>query len=235
MGTSVGVVAVGWQPLPGPGDLDRLPGLTTDDRWQAATLEVAAARARLAASRSLARRLASDLLGIAPGELTFGHEVAGRPVVGPAGIRMSSSYTDRLAVVAVAVDRQVGVDVEPQERRPIPAGRLWLSDAEQAAVDATPPAGRGWLLLRLWTGKEAAVKALGTGIRQPLRTIDVLSAPGCWRRAGEAEDGAALRWWATVPSHHLAVATLPAATAASQPSATAGRAASTSRTATSAN
>ncbi|WP_327000853.1 4'-phosphopantetheinyl transferase superfamily protein [Dactylosporangium sp. NBC_01737] len=82
----------------------------------------------------------------------------------------------------------VGVDLEPAGRRP--SALAWsCSPAERAWLAGRPPGERPAAFTRLWTRKEACVKARGTGIRH--RLADVHCGP---RPAGRWRDV----WWRDV-------------------------------------
>jgi 4'-phosphopantetheinyl transferase len=77
-----------------------------------------------------------------------------------------------LAVVAVTLEAEVGVDAEPLDRavdwRTI--ARRALSHDERAQVEATAPELRDSLAGRLWCRKEAVAKATGLGLALNLKT-----------------------------------------------------------------
>jgi 4'-phosphopantetheinyl transferase len=87
----------------------------------------------------------------------------GKPEVDGGGPRFSLSHAGRVVLLAVTRDRAVGVDVErTQPGRPVTAlAARYFPAAEGAAVAAAPPAQRSTVYLRLWTRKEACVKAAG--------------------------------------------------------------------------
>ena len=78
-----------------------------------------------------------------------------------------------------AAMHEVGVDCEDERRRTSSAAdalaRRWLSTSEAAALaDVADGDARAAAFMRLWTLKEAYVKALGTGIAaHPLSGFDV--------------------------------------------------------------
>src|SRR6185312_10744716 len=68
--------------------------------------------------------------------------------------------------IAIARGQPVGVDLERIDRV-LDAGNLarrFFSKREAAALDALPEPERATAFLRLWTCKEAVLKALGAGI-----------------------------------------------------------------------
>ncbi len=133
-------------------------------------------RIRFIARRTFLRQVLAGYLGVAPARVRYLISARGRPeLASSSGIAFSASHSDGLAVVAVAVDRHVGVDLE--RVRPMPealdlADRV-CSPAESAHLRIAAPADRDELFLRLWTRKEAYVKALGAGLSMSLDAIDV--------------------------------------------------------------
>lgn len=100
--------------------------------------------------------------------------VDGRPVQSatPAGWRLSLSHSHGLSACATSSGGDVGLDIEPCARHPHwqRITRRWFSPLEQE-----------WLLaednpetfLRVWTLKEAWLKATGRGIAGNLQTLEV--------------------------------------------------------------
>jgi 4'-phosphopantetheinyl transferase len=82
-------------------------------------------------------------------------------------------------LIAITRVGAIGVDVEALT----PFGdlaavaRRWFSPTEQAALSALPPDRRLAGFYRLWTRKEAVVKALGLGMTLPLDRFSVSAAP----------------------------------------------------------
>ena len=133
-------------------------------------------RSRFIARRAFLRRVLAGYLGVAPELVLYLISARGRPELdSSSGIAFSASHSDGLAVVAVARDRHVGVDLE--RVRPMPdaldlADRV-CSPAESTELRFVAPADRGERFLRLWTRKEAYVKALGAGLSMSLAEIEV--------------------------------------------------------------
>ena len=100
--------------------------------------------------------------------------VAGRPTASasPAGWHLSLSHSQRLSACAVSARAGIGLDIEPLNRHPQwqKVVRRWFTPSEQR-----------WLLannshedfLRVWTLKEAWLKATGRGIAGNLQTLEV--------------------------------------------------------------
>jgi phosphopantetheinyl transferase len=89
----------------------------------------------------------------------------GRPTVaGPFGedLRVSIAHKEGVAVAIICQGSDTGIDIEPIAPRSDRFAEMVLTDAERALA----PEGQTldeWLT-RLWTSKEAAAKARGTGL-----------------------------------------------------------------------
>ncbi len=90
-----------------------------------------------------------------------------------AGFFCSVSHDDRFAV-AVAADSRLGVDVERISRRVLSAGRLYMSDAEQAIVKRST-LGEIEAAVRVWTIKEAVVKSLNISLADAWQRVQVVA------------------------------------------------------------
>jgi len=94
------------------------------------------------------------------------------------GFASSLSHARSIVACAVGGAGSVGVDVEPVASFALEATLLEqvCSPAERAALERCDPSERPLAFTRLWTLKEAIVKARGTGLREPLP--EVASAAG---------------------------------------------------------
>jgi 4'-phosphopantetheinyl transferase len=123
------------------------------------------------------RVLLGRYLSAAPDRLRFGEGSHGKPELSEpsTAIRFNLSHSNDLAVLAVAGDRDVGVDIEAM--RPVPemdeiAERYF---SHQEAIDLMQTAGdaRERNFFRIWTRKEAFIKAIGEGLSCPLDSFAV--------------------------------------------------------------
>lgn len=158
-------------------------------------------RARYTAARGWLRMLLAEYLDVEPVDVGIVVDAGGKPRLNPQGpqtLQFSLSHSAGLAVIAIAREREVGVDVE-QIRQDIDAGavaRRLFSRGEQGLLADLPDQHRTRAFFAYWTMKEAYVKATGIGLRGALPSFDaplepgraaiVLTAPG-----GAAEGG---RW-----------------------------------------
>jgi 4'-phosphopantetheinyl transferase len=96
-------------------------------------------------------------------------------LAGTSPLRFSLAHAGNRAVLAVAWEREVGIDLEPLDAgldlSPLLASVC--TAAEAARIAALPPAKREEAFLTLWTLKEAYLKATGTGFSRDPRDIEV--------------------------------------------------------------
>ncbi|UYN96104.1 MAG: 4'-phosphopantetheinyl transferase superfamily protein [Enhydrobacter sp.] len=124
----------------------------------------------------------------------------GKPVLHPdhgqdaASLSFNISHTRGAVACATTLDHPVGVDVEALERPGdlMEIARSYFAPAELATLRATAPADRRATFLRLWTLKEAYLKARGDGLSLPLDRFAfslspprVTFEPGFGDRAGD--------------------------------------------------
>lgn len=142
--------------------------LSADERQRAQSYLLERHRHRFIARRGVLRWLIGAYLCCRPESLRFSVMRFGKPVLmGPDAERLafSVSHTDGMALFVFAWDCRVGVDVEHRIDGVDIAGigRGIFSATEEQTIDAArrDPAAD---LLRIWTRKEALLKALGTGL-----------------------------------------------------------------------
>jgi len=155
--------------------LDHL--LHPEDVARAGAIRNPRARRSFTESRLLLRTLLFRHTQIPPSEQRLAFGPHGKPRLEPCrgGLNFNLSHCDGWAMVAFSA-AEIGVDVEvvrPRASLPALTAR-YFSEAEQAYVhDSTDlPAA----FFRVWTCKEALLKARGVGITVPLAQCDVASA-----------------------------------------------------------
>jgi 4'-phosphopantetheinyl transferase len=128
-------------------------------------------------AHALARSILAGLCGADPLALRFEAGEHGRPeLVSPRcepRLRFNLSHTRGLVACAVALDHDVGVDVEHLDRR-VQIDQLApsvFSDAERAALARLSDDARRVRFFELWTLKEAYIKAVGKGLALRLQSI----------------------------------------------------------------
>jgi 4'-phosphopantetheinyl transferase len=114
------------------------------------------------------RRVLAAYLGETAEEIELAAGEHGKPRLAaePERLAFNLSHSGHLALVAVARDRDVGVDVERvrPERDLLALAERVLAPEEAAAVRAAAEPERTRLFYELWTRHEARLKCLGVGL-----------------------------------------------------------------------
>lgn len=128
------------------------------------------------AAHALMREVLGRCLRQPPGAIRIETARHGKPRLADQsiGLHFNLSHTGDIALLALARDREVGIDVE--RHRPIDAlkmSRRFFSSAEHEALCRISPRDRLRAFYRGWTRKESFVKAIGCGLGSSLRDFDV--------------------------------------------------------------
>ena len=120
-------------------------------------------------------------MGTNPGNLQFTYGPRGKPrlVNAPIDARFNLSHTEDRALIAVAIGREVGVDIEQTRTIDDLSGvaEQSFSSAEREQLRHTLPESRLEVFFRIWTRKESFIKAVGDGMHFPLEGFDVSAEP----------------------------------------------------------
>jgi 4'-phosphopantetheinyl transferase len=172
-GPPAGVVEVWAIPLDPPdAERERLVA-TLEDGERARAERMTRGGREWAVAHGALRTILAGYLDIAPATLRFSRGNAGKPrLVGVRGLEFSFARTDGLAMVAVASDRPVGIDVEhvhDREELDIDVvAREYLPAIDAAAIDAAPPEQRRDAFFQAWARHEARLKLQGKGLREQI-------------------------------------------------------------------
>ncbi len=153
-------------------------GLAADEQLRADRFRYDHDRQSFIAARSGMRRILGRYLDCDPAAIEFSYGSHGKPFLADRAIEFNLSHSGDWALLAVAVDRAVGVDIE----RIKPVAELekltarFLLAAEHERIVALDAADRVLAFFRTWTCKEAYLKATGEGLGQ-LKSLEVLVQP----------------------------------------------------------
>jgi 4'-phosphopantetheinyl transferase len=160
----------------GPSEAD-LGILDDNERRKTARFYFAPDKVRYSVCHANMRRILASYLSRAPELLSYREADGGKPELvlesSDAPLRFNLSHSKSVALLAVALDAEVGVDVE--DIRPIErdVATRFFSPHEIASMSSLE--GGEWLnaFYRCWTRKEAVLKIEGMGLRIPLDSFDV--------------------------------------------------------------
>ncbi|MFQ5767940.1 MAG: 4'-phosphopantetheinyl transferase family protein, partial [Acidobacteriota bacterium] len=163
----------------------RMALLSAGERERAGRFVSSRVREAFILAHGALRLILSRYLGVAPGDLRFGALENGKPVLagrdGPGSLEFNLSHTDGCALLAVASDRSVGLDVERIRGRldPLDLARRFFAPGETKQLRILKPGGeRRQAFFRCWTLKEAYLKLKGEGLPSGLHRFEVEFPPG---------------------------------------------------------
>lgn len=143
----------------------------------------AADRETWTAAHALKRALLASATAVPAAAWRFVAGVHGKPAIDPQlnhpRLRFNLSHTRGLVVCALGLDFDMGVDVESfaEDRAVLEIAESCFAPAELALLRGSEPARQSETFTRLWTLKEAYIKATGRGLNCPLDGFAFALAP----------------------------------------------------------
>ncbi len=162
-------------------DLDPRDVLHTDEIARAERLRSAEARTRFTRSHIALRRILAEYSNREPRELRFDSGPAGKPRLinddAAPVLSFNLTHSGDVALCAVSGTGEVGVDVEVVKplRNVEGLATRHFSEAELGDWRALEAADQLQGFYRVWTRKEALLKAAGLGLSRPLDRVDTLA------------------------------------------------------------
>jgi 4'-phosphopantetheinyl transferase len=170
-------------------------GFTDRERERAAQFATDEWRERWSASRGTLREVLGRAVGIEPGAVRFRYGAHGKPELDPtcaplaSELRFNISHSGERALIALS-RVEVGADVEHlKPRRTDDIARRFFVPGEQQRLFVFAGPEREAAFFRLWTCKEAFLKATGEGLSRSTRSYEI----------EVAQSGARLLWAKGLP------------------------------------
>lgn len=151
--------------------------LTGDELLRVARFRFREDALHWAACRASLREILGAALQLPPIQVPLILSEFGKPGLAPPfdSIHFNLSHCTGLAVVAIGIDGPVGIDLEQLDRAQdlLECESTFCHPAEVRQLPAEIPQ-RARQLLRIWTAKEAVLKALGTGLSHPPQNTRII-------------------------------------------------------------
>lgn len=134
-------------------------------------------RNRRIISKAIVKDIISKYLGINISQIKFLYNRFGKPVlpeeINLSGLRFNISHSNGLGIIALIKKNQIGVDIEEiVELEDInDIIHTCFSKNEQYLFNDLELSEKTNLFYKIWTGKEAFIKAIGQGFSFPLQNI----------------------------------------------------------------
>jgi 4'-phosphopantetheinyl transferase len=155
--------------------------LSQDERERADRFRFEADRRRAVIGRAYLRLLIAEIVRLPADQLQFAYNDFGKPELVSVQARVlqfNVSHSGELILIAIAVGRDVGVDVE-RIRTGFDVEEVaerFFSDREREVLASLDGHAKTEAFFKLWTLKEAYLKAKGSGLSAPLNQFDVFYA-----------------------------------------------------------
>lgn len=134
------------------------------------------------ACRTHLRSILGEAIRRPPDEVPLSLSEYGKPFLAPPfqSLHFNLSHSSDLAVIALTLDGPVGIDLEALERATdLQECETTFCHPDEILALPAENEHRAWQLLRIWTAKEAVLKAMGTGLSHPPEsTRIVFGQPG---------------------------------------------------------
>lgn len=164
---------------------------------------------RFAATRAALRHLLAERLRIPIEKIALDLNSFGKPRLSNEGLPFFNlSHSGKFALIALSAYRPVGVDIEALSSEVTAhAIRRLLTPDERLFCDQNPDA-----VFRIWSGKEAVLKAWGIGIAKHFQSVSVVPATaGHYAVSFSTEAPAIEAWQLPAPAGFVAALALSSA------------------------
>jgi 4'-phosphopantetheinyl transferase len=181
--------------LEGADGLDRLRDVLDDgERERAGRFRFRRDQDRFILCRGALRVVLGRYLDLPPDRLRFLIGPHGKPSLAEQDggyLQFNLSHSERWGLLAVALGRPVGVDIERVDPARVNdrIAERFFSPVEAAALRRIPARDRNEAFFRCWTRKEAYIKARGEGLSIPLESFSVSIDPGASSRLLHSDQG----------------------------------------------
>lgn len=157
------------------------PLLSADEQHRAAQFRFERDRRKFILARGILRNLLSQYLQCDPSTLSFEYGKYGKPtLIGSNLLSFNLAHSGDRVLYAVTQHDPIGIDIE--QLRPVQQIEQivsrYFSPEERQAFQSLPVNQQPLAFFRAWTGKEAFLKAIGSGLSLPLDQVAITLLPG---------------------------------------------------------
>ena len=173
--------------------------LSPDEKARAERFYFERDRVRFIVGRGLLRTILGGYLGMDPARIEFSYGPYGKPALNPAQtLHFNLAHSQALALYAFCRDHPLGVDIE--HIRPMAdedaLARHVFTPTESALVASLDGDPKHDAFFKIWTCKEAILKASGDGLTKPLDQTEIsLAGPAPSLESIDGDREQAARWY----------------------------------------
>ena len=149
--------------------------LSADERQRSKRFHFVKHRRQYVISHGVLRELLGRYLRCTADGIDFVVNQFGKPYLENVRLKFNLSHSEDFALIAIASNLEVGVDVEAINRKVeyLDLAKRFFSQQEFREIAAYPEEHQALAFFRCWTGKEAIIKAKGEGLSIPLDSFSV--------------------------------------------------------------
>lgn len=155
--------------------------LSSDEQQRAGRYYFEKDRKHFTVSRASLREILGCYLRVSPSEIRFSYNQYGKPALdigeNANQLHFNLSHSRDIALLAVAREREVGIDVEfiKEEFDVLEVAEHFFSPDEISALNNLPLQLQNAAFFRFWTRREAHIKAVGKGLSHILPEQSAMS------------------------------------------------------------
>jgi 4'-phosphopantetheinyl transferase len=129
---------------------------------------------KYSANHRFMRQVIAGYLDCGPGELVFSYTPLGKPYIKNSGLFFNLSYRNKLGLLAISKDDEVGVDIEyMKEMQDVATFASFSFSEEEKELIFTKDILNQDVFFTFWAFKEAYIKATGTGLSVDISKINL--------------------------------------------------------------
>lgn len=149
--------------------------LSMDEKTRALRFKFPIHQQRFIAARSILRCLLARYLNQPPESFDFKYTEHGKPYLFNQSIYFNISHANQWALYAVSTEEKIGVDIEHirEDTETTSIAQRFFSMHENKIFNQLSSEQKKTAFFRLWTCKEAFIKAVGEGLSFPLKDFDI--------------------------------------------------------------
>lgn len=153
--------------------------LSTEELYRANKFRFPEHKRRFMVARAILRQLLGNYLDTSPESVQFNYGDRGKPKIlesnTPSSLQFNISHSQEYALFGFTTGNLIGVDLEYFRKMPDAAkiAQRFFSPKEFDLIKNLTPEQQSRAFLKLWTAKEAYLKAIGTGLTGSLANIEI--------------------------------------------------------------
>lgn len=152
---------------------EKIKRLSADERERAHRFHFEIHQLRFIAAHSALRQVLSQYLSIPAEQIVFTYGEQHKPFIANSNIQFNLAHSHDLALLAITPNHSVGIDVEKMAEDKENVAKRFFHPTEVTALQEKSENERLTAFYRIWTRKEAMVKAVGKGLSIPLSSFAV--------------------------------------------------------------